>query len=53
MLVMAVIVHVLVGVFHRFMAVLMAIVGVGHGLVFVLMFMFIFAMAAHSAHLLS
>ncbi len=47
MVMMAVIVHMLMGMAHRFMAVLMAIMGVFHRLMFMLMLMFVFAVAAH------
>ncbi len=47
MIVMAVVVDMLVGMFTCLMAVLMAIVGMSHRLVLMLVLMFVFAMAAH------
>ncbi len=52
MLVMAIIVHMLVGVFARLMIVLMAIMSVLHRLVLVLVLMLVFVVAAHTFHLL-
>jgi len=57
MVMMAVIVHMFVSMLPGLMAVLMAIVGMGHGLMLMLMLMFVFAVAAHilsppSRHLL-
>lgn len=46
--VMTLAVHVLVGMFARFMAMLMAIMGMRHGFVFMLVLMFVFVVAAHS-----
>jgi hypothetical protein len=48
MLVMAIIVGVFVAMDHGFMAVLMAIVGMGACLMDMLVFMFVFAVAAHA-----
>jgi len=47
MLMMAVAVHVLMGVFPGFVGMFMAIMGVGHGMVFMLVLMFILVMATH------
>lgn len=47
MIMMAVVVHVLMGMLTRLMAVLMAIMGMGHRLMLMLVLMFVFAMAAH------
>jgi hypothetical protein len=46
-LVMPVVVGVLMGMHHGLMAVLMAVVDMGPGLVFMLVLMFIFAVATH------
>jgi hypothetical protein len=46
-LVVAIVVHVLVAMDHGFMAVLMAVVGMGAGLMGVLVLMFVFAVATH------
>jgi len=52
-LVMPVVVGVLMGVHRGFVAVLMAVMAMGHSIVAVLVLMFVFAMAAHQATLLS
>jgi len=46
-IVMAVVVHMLMSMLTRLMAVLMAIVGMRHCLVLMLVLMFVFVMAAH------
>jgi hypothetical protein len=48
-LMMPVVMHVLVAVDHRLVAVLVPVVGVGSRLMAVLVFMLVFAMAAHPA----
>jgi hypothetical protein len=48
MVVMAFAVHVLVGMFAPLMAVLMTVMGMRRGLVFMLVLMFVFVVAAHS-----
>jgi|GEM_PF-3609715 len=47
MVMMAVIMHMFVGMLPRLVAVLMAIMGMGDGLMLMLMLMFVLAMAAH------
>jgi hypothetical protein len=47
--VMTVAMHVLMSMFPGFMAMLMTIMGMRHGLVVMLVLMFIFVVAAHSA----
>jgi hypothetical protein len=46
-LVVAIVVHVFVAMDHGFMAVLMAVVGMGAGLMGVLVLMFVFTVATH------
>lgn len=53
MMVMAVIMDMLVGVFTGFMGMLMAIMSMSHSLMLVLMFVFVLVMAAHGLDLLN